>query len=403
MFGHTRQSPTAFGQVRRGTRARLVAVVGAVLAVAGTVFVLPDRTSSAEAAASAATTARGQDLRITIAGTTVDLRNLVWADTPFTASRVGVCLQGVAPTTITDALALPAISTTTVTTLGIATQRTVVLPAGTYTASSCVQRGVGRVVEKIGIAQPFTVAAAAGGVSKKVSAPTSPSGQSMPIGNLPGWKQVFAEDFTTPVARGGFPGPYAGKWMSYHGFADTYKAGTYNQGIISASGGVLDLYLHAQNGRAQVAAPVPLVNGKWGGQTYGRYTVRFRSDPLPGYKTAWLLWPDSNNWNEGEIDFPEGNLGGTIHAFSHCVGNPQANCGYKDTGARYTSWHTATVEWTQGRVVFLLDGKQVLVTTSGVPSTPMHLVLQTESTSSTPDLSRSGHLQIDWVALYTRT
>ena len=53
----------------------------------------------------------------------------------------------------------------------------------------------------------------------------------------------------------------------------------------------------------------------WQRQAFGRFSVRFRSDPLPGYKAAWLLWPESDNWNEGEIDFPEGGLDSTMWGF----------------------------------------------------------------------------------------
>jgi hypothetical protein len=51
--------------------------------------------------------------------------------------------------------------------------------------------------------------------------------------------------------------------------------------------------------------------------------VRFRADLLPGYKIAWLLWPDAYSeglatWpQDGEVDFPEGDLAGGFWAFMH--------------------------------------------------------------------------------------
>jgi hypothetical protein len=51
---------------------------------------------------------------------------------------------------------------------------------------------------------------------------------------------------------------------------------------------------------------------------YGRYSVRFKADPLAGFKIAWLLWPDSGVWpRDGEIDFPEGELDLTIYGAAH--------------------------------------------------------------------------------------
>jgi len=73
--------------------------------------------------------------------------------------------------------------------------------------------------------------------------------------------------------------------------------------------GVLDNVIHTENGVHMVSAPEPVIPGGNPGVPYGRYVVRFRSDAIAGYKTAWLLWPNSDNWpTDGEIDFPEGNL-----------------------------------------------------------------------------------------------
>lgn len=234
----------------------------------------------------------------------------------------------------------------------------------------------------------------------------SPSGQPMPVGDLAGWHQIFTDDFTTPAALGSFPGSaYGAKWDAYHeGWSDTSGHGRYSPGrTLSATGGTLNIYLHTENGVHLVAAPFPKLPGGAFGQTYGRYTVRFRSDAVAGYKTAWLLWPDTDDWNEGEIDFPEGGLNSTIDAFAHHKGAPQQQDAFS-TNARYTSWHTATMEWSPGKVVFILDGATIGTSTTAVPSTPMHWVLQTETclSSCVPSDSAAGTVQIDWVAVYAR-
>jgi len=225
----------------------------------------------------------------------------------------------------------------------------------------------------------------------------------MPKGDLPGWKQVFTDDFSTDAAPGQFDANYSSKFATYNGFADSFNGGTYNDDILTVKNGLLDLNLHTNAaGRPQVAAPGPITTpGKpWVGQTYGKYSVRFKSDAISGYKTAWLLWPDSNNWNQGEIDFPEGNLNSTIYGFNHCVGNAAANCSYADTKTSFTGWHTATIEWTPKRVTFVLDGQVIANDTANIPKSPMHWVLQTETNSKTAK-TQDGHLQIDWVTVYT--
>ncbi len=164
----------------------------------------------------------------------------------------------------------------------------------------------------------------------------------------------------------------------------------------------MNMFLHTENGVHMVCAPTP----KLPKMLYGRYTIRFRADPLPLYKTAWLLWPDSGVWpRDGEIDFPEGDLNGKISAFMHRQnGTSGGDQNYWHTGQTYTTWHTATIEWLPNKLTFILDNSNITFT-SRVPSTPMHWVIQTETalSSSSPANSTAGNVQIDWVAAYQPT
>ena len=230
----------------------------------------------------------------------------------------------------------------------------------------------------------------------------------MPVGDLPGWRQVFADNFSTPVPLGKFPQAVLSKWWDYHDENDTSGHGTYSPSqVVSISGGVMNLYLHTAGGRALVAAPLPRLHGPGseGGLLYGRFAVRFRADAVPGYKTAWLLWPDSENWPDGEIDFPEADLTGNINAFMHYRGNPHSWDPYH-TRATYTPWHTAVIEWTAQSVTFILDGQVIGRSTNAslIPQSPMHWVLQTETSlnSPAPDPSAAGNVQIDWITAYAQ-
>jgi beta-glucanase (GH16 family) len=223
------------------------------------------------------------------------------------------------------------------------------------------------------------------------------------MGNIPGWTQVFADNFAGEnVPLGQFPAAVSNKWSAYaDGSHDTTGNGTYEPSqVVSIQNGVMNLYLHTQNGVHMVAAPMPVINRS---MTYGRYEVRFKADQIPGYKTAWLLWPDSNNWSEGEIDFPEGNLNSTISAYMHYKGNPQSHDAYS-TSAYYNTWHTAVLQWTPSAVTFTLDGQVIgeSTNTSVIPSTPMHWVLQTETQlwGGPPSDSAAGNVEIAWVTAY---
>jgi hypothetical protein len=246
----------------------------------------------------------------------------------------------------------------------------------------------------------------------KVVVPTvSPSGQAMPAGDLPGWRQVFAEDFSANLTRGSWPGAYAGRFEPYDwGTPDTAKQGIWKTSkVFSAQGGLGDYYLHSENGVPMGAALIPKVGGKNADQVYGRFSVRFKVDPgLDGWSSAWLLWPQEDDdpttreWpDRGEIDWPEGELTGNIQGFMHYA-NPNGGQDSFDSGVPFAgAWHTASTEWTPGLVKFYLDDRLVGSTTRQVPSGPMHWVLQSE-TAYGEKPTTSGHIAIDWVVQYSR-
>jgi hypothetical protein len=250
------------------------------------------------------------------------------------------------------------------------------------------------------------------------------SGECLPVGDLSGWKQVFTDDFTSSVPLGGFSGCDAGarscaglpadvraKWFAYpDGWKDS-STGTYMPSrVMSIQNGLMNLYLHSENGSRLVSAPVPIIPGavgSEGGLLYGRYAIRFRADLLVGYKTAFLLWPDSEVWpRDGEINFPEGDLAGTpwstMYAFVHHQGaTTSSDQDWYGSGVPYGNWHTAVIEWLPSRVSFLLDGRTIGTSTSRLPNTPMHWVLQTPTTDAIlASLSTGGNVQIDWVAVW---
>lgn len=246
------------------------------------------------------------------------------------------------------------------------------------------------------------------------SSKTSPSGQAMPKDDQAGWKLVFSDDFTTDVAVGSFPGTvYGPKWDVYSDGTPDSAGGNgkpskyYPSKVVSVKNGVLNKYLHSENGTPMAAAIIPKISGRANGQgqIYGKYVVRFKSDALAGFKTAWLLWADKGDFRtQGEVDFPEGELSGEINAFLH-----EANAAGNDvqdsypSGVKYTGWHTATIDWQPTKISFILDGKTIGSSTKGVPNTSMGYIIQTESCpESCPAASTKGNLQIDWVAIYAK-
>lgn len=252
------------------------------------------------------------------------------------------------------------------------------------------------------------------------TATTDPSGAAMPVGDLPadsqgpnGWHQVFADNFPasasgTATSTGALPD---GKWKGYpDGWTITNSTnGVYKPSkTVSVANGVLTFNLHTEGSSAYAAVEYPNLAGS---QTYGRYDVRYRYEPgsnLAGYKSVWMTWPDDDTWGEGEDDFAEypnaanrTNVQANLHhacATTPCV---QEQGTYN---LDPTQWHTATEIWSPGNVSAYVDGHLIKTSTTAVPSTPMHLLLQTEASNYGPqaDPATVVKIDVDWATVYTR-
>lgn len=247
---------------------------------------------------------------------------------------------------------------------------------------------------------------------------SNPGGIAAPMGDLPGWKQIFVDDFTKNSATGSwgndcdpaktvYTGAQGQQWRTYpRCYRDTYQKRPYRaDAVLSTHDGVLDYAVRNVDGVPAGASVSPVINAAGQNQTYGRYTARFRVDSstLSEYYVAWLLWPQSEKWPvDGEMDFPEGSLAGQVGGFHHYAGAGSCVGGCQDVasniGARFTDWHTYTIEWSPGRVRYILDNSIVLDSTKWVPSTPMRWELQTETNGNG---NNSGHLLLDWVSVYS--
>ena len=224
----------------------------------------------------------------------------------------------------------------------------------------------------------------------------------MPVGNIPGWRQVFADDFIGTSLN-------TGSWFAYSGQPGGDPGGWWSPTHVSVSGGELVLAGYRD----------PAFGGRWvtGGvsskpglvQTYGRYEVRFRFDAGVGIAHAILLWPADNSWPP-EIDFSEdnGTTKRTTYATLHW--GQSNNQQQVQTPVDLTRWHTLGVQWTPGKLVYTLDGRAwATVSSRNVPSVPMVLDIQTQAwacgtsrweactSAATPT---HVDLFVDWVVAY---
>jgi hypothetical protein len=235
---------------------------------------------------------------------------------------------------------------------------------------------------------------------------------SMPTGTLVSngttWTQVYAEDFLTDAALGAVASTYP-KMGFYQSGKDTSGYGQYapNQ-VLSVSDSNLDFHLRSVNGQPLAASILP---DNYAPHTHARVSIRYRADSITGYKFVGMLWPNSNVWNDGEIDWPEGNLNGKVRPASAIAGTlGQGKSGGpiflppKEMFAAtdQTQFHVATTEWTSSAVRFYWDDTLIATVSQGVPSKPMRVTLQAETwiNQGAPSTSSDGHVDIDWITIY---
>lgn len=266
--------------------------------------------------------------------------------------------------------------------------------------------------DSVATPQPTPIAVAGGAGSSRCA-------QQMAASAGEGWRRVLSSSFDEVTPLGAWPGPIAAKdWRSRQaGATDSSGRGTYDSSkTVSEGGGLLDVWIHSAvdgaphvhnpDGRRYTAAPIPTM-----GHTLGaRISICMRADVVPGYKIAFLQWPDEGPGNfNGEIDFPEARLldHASPTAFMHYAPKPSSGKDQDayETGASLQDWHVYTTEWNpiapDPYVKFFLDGALIGHSTEHVPTRPMQLVLQIETFLSGQELPppAQGHVQIDWVTI----
>jgi beta-glucanase (GH16 family) len=230
----------------------------------------------------------------------------------------------------------------------------------------------------------------------------APRREPMPTADRPGWKLVFADDFSKPLNTK--------KWGVYSGQPGGDPGGWWSPSHAVVKHGILHLEAYRD----------PVFGGRWAAagvssapavrQTYGKYEVRFRADPGAGVAWSLLLWPSHGGWPP-EIDFAED--GGRAGARDHIAATLHYGADdrqiQRTVRGRFSSWHVAGVEWTPGRLVYTLDHRVwARVTSVDVPHEPMEMDMQAQTgtcgdpLAPCPDASTPARvrLDVDWVAIW---
>ena len=212
-----------------------------------------------------------------------------------------------------------------------------------------------------------------------------------PVGNRVNFRQTLAENFDTDAD----PGTDIGQFMStYSNSFQPYNDSSpyFPRVAMSSHNGVLDVNLNGTQGAA----------GSFGGPndyySYvgGRFSMRAKAIGGETNGAIVMLWPTSEVWAQGEIDFPASNYENTPLVQHHdMVSGGETNSQKINTSVSWRDWHVYTIEWIPGTSVkYYLDDVLIGTITNNVPTTAHRYMFQTGN------YGNKGHLYIDWVAMW---
>lgn len=266
-----------------------------------------------------------------------------------------------------------------------------------FTASNGGQTGTGNQQAKTFSIDNFVSTVPIRQLGTAVAAPTT---------DPAGFTRLMTENFDTAAAAG----TGAGQFMTVYAnsFQPYDEASPYfPRAMNSAHDGVLDITLDGTRGSAgSFGSPSNYFN-----RLGGRFAMRAKAIGGIGNGPAFMLWPSSGVWADGEVDFPESvsSSGGQygfqdspwIHQHSMVVGS-EANAQDVNLGVSWRDWHVYAVEWKPGTsanvggsLKYYVDDVLVYTSTTDIPFTTHRFMYQVGNYGG------AGHLYIDWVTIST--
>jgi hypothetical protein len=213
-----------------------------------------------------------------------------------------------------------------------------------------------------------------------------------------GFTRIMTENFATAAAAGtgtgGFIPTYANSFQPYND-----EGSYFPRAMMSAHDGYADVALDGARGSAGTfGSPTNAYN-----RVGGRFSMRAMALDGNGNGTAVIIWPTSDVWAEGELDYPEANFEDSPMVHHHWMTPGQEGSSYNyPTGVSWREWHTYTAEWyppgkgptpATGSVIYYVDDVPIGTVTQDVPKTAHRFMFQVGN------YGNPGHLLIDWVTI----
>jgi hypothetical protein len=253
--------------------------------------------------------------------------------------------------------------------------------------------------------------------SAKAAKAAEPVRADISIGTPRSYALWYEETFSKgSVAEGKWDsGPYTTRISPYHGYKERNTGPVvFNKNLITVQDGKLRMWGHKRlvNGvwTTYGAGIVPLLGGKYVGLKYGYFEVSLEFIPqgslgMQNWWFAGLLWPQTNEHRDGEVDFVEGVPGTEHNVWQHKLGyngvNPQETCYYyKGAPGTLLGKHTYGVEWLPERTNFYRDGVLIGSTNCMQPTGPELMKLQLVSLNRTIDNNSHGLVLVDDIRIW---
>ena len=144
-------------------------------------------------------------------------------------------------------------------------------------------------------------------------------------------------------------------------------------------------------------------------QLYGRWEFRARTEKGRGRGAAILLWPQTENKDDGELDMMEVPREDRSEAHFVIHFSPQNKQAGGKVSGDFSQCHTFAMDWLPNRLTWYVDGVKQFETVDKnvIPKVPMHLTIQLDmgpfeewipaADATTP---AEVSLEVDWVKIF---
>jgi hypothetical protein len=214
-----------------------------------------------------------------------------------------------------------------------------------------------------------------------------------------GFTRIYTENFNTPATTGTGASSvlaiYGSKSLQFYNDEGVY----YPRATTSVHDGYLDVNLPGDKGAAFVFGGTDIAYNRIG----GRFAFRAMAIDAIGNGTATMVWPSSEVWADGEIDYPESNFEDAPMGHHHyMIAGQEASSDNFGTGVDWRAWHEYAVEWfppgttaggSTGKVDYYVDNNIVATIKQNVPKTAHRFMFQIGN------YGQPGHFLVDYATM----